>query len=242
MSDGTTSSRVFNPSQNVQDDDRVFQFSNLSTQCNICFQPLSPEQDRPTHWLACSHRQRTHLKLAPTVYQHAQYLAESDFQRLKTLHDATEVAQEAQNILWMLQGMEALGEYDYRGLLESLRETGGYADTQLKRSIVDTMTDVMSRNGSILSTILAFEDALHYNGLNGLLRPNDLTSNVMLLPYWKTYEIDFLKARCSVGASLAAVYREYSNLPRVKSDALPGRGPLGVAVWTFKLKKTGNAI
>lgn len=149
---------------------------------------------------------------------------------------------EAHKILWMLQGTEALGEHDYRGLLQSLCAPGGYADTELKRTIVDTMTNMMDRNGSVLSTILAFEDALHYDGLSGLLRPNDLTSNVNLLPNWKTYEIDFLKARCSIGASFAAVYREHSNMPRAVSDALPGRGPLAVVVWMFKLKKVGDAI
>ncbi|KAF2162497.1 hypothetical protein M409DRAFT_27120 [Zasmidium cellare ATCC 36951] len=222
-------------------DDAIIQFSRHSGPCKLCNTQLSPFQDLPIHWQSCSNQNRLALKATPSIYLQQFNLAESDFHHLKTLRNPTDVNTEGAKILWILQSIERLGENDYRGALESL-SAEGYAGSELKREIIEIVLGNLNRNGNVLSTVLAVEDALHFDSESSRLSLNDRTSDVGLLPYWKVYEVEFLRAKLSGGGKFKEIYEEFVGWDRVKRDALPGKGPLGVAVWLFKLKTSGDAV
>lgn len=220
--------------------DAVFQFNRHAGPCKLCNTQLPPSQDFPIHWQGCSIQNRFTLKATPSIYLQQFNLAESELLNLKRTRDPASVNTEGANILWMLQGIERVGENDYRGFLESLQE--GYAEDELKREMIDVMLGNLNRNGNVLSTVMAFEDALHWDSSTGRLRPNDRSSDVGLLPYWKVYEVEFLRARLGAGGGFKEICEEFEGWDKVKRDALPGKGPLAVAVWLFKLKVAGNDI
>ncbi|KAK4494621.1 hypothetical protein PRZ48_013977 [Zasmidium cellare] len=244
MSNGISANGTHSTSNNARTpraDDIVFQFNRQIGPCKLCNTQLPPTQDLPIHWQGCSTQNRAELKATPSIYLHQMNLAESDFQNLKNTRDPVDVNAEARKVLWMLHGIERVGEVDYRGFLESLRDNG-YADSDLKRDIIDIMLGNLNRNGNVLSTVLAIEDALHYNSSSGLLHADDPTMDVKFLPYWKMYEVEFLRDQVHAGKKFGEILGEFVGWDRVKGDALPGRNGLGVAVWLFKVKVAGNDI
>lgn len=165
---------------------------------------------------------------------HERLMADNEFGKLKVRYPAKDVENSAYGCFWMMQAMEALGEKDYRSMLESVGP--GVAGTDLDREVLEVLICRFTVSGNNLLVLLSMEDAVGNIGSTGLLWPDNPTTDIKLIPNWKNCEIVWLKEHLDDMRSFEEIYQEFVRLPRLQQDGLPGRTRFAVAVWMFKLR------
>ncbi|KAK4494622.1 hypothetical protein PRZ48_013978 [Zasmidium cellare] len=236
--DNTTNDTATSNAPASQDDNAVFKFSRPAGPCKFCNVPFPPEQglDPHVHWKACSGRNREALKSAPQVYQEALKFATSEYQKLRAVNDSEDLGKAGRSILWILRGIEVLGENNYLATLEHLDRD--ILTTGLQNEMLQFMIAVLRDKGDNLGSVLALEEVLWYRGEAGYAAWGGI-NNVDTLSDWRVYEVELMKNRCG-NQGFDDIWKEYANWTRVKADALPGRTELAMAVWVCKLKLAGE--
>lgn len=241
---GTSSNGTNNTSNNSTSyptyDDVPYPFSRRAAPCKFCNDILSPEVDPTGHWIVCSRSKRDELRATPDVYQETIDLAQSKSQPLKDAHGAPEIGPLGRAILFVLRGIEALGEDGYLATLEYLNSN--VFTSAISNEILQAMVAVLAQKGDEVSSVLALESVLGYHGSAGVAQYGGATSDIETLSDWRIYEIRFLQNRYGV-RNFDFIWQYYStNWARVQHAARPGRTELALAVWLCKLKLAGGKL